>query len=583
MLATLVVGAGVAWYAWERSRPKPALVERRLTANSSDLAVQAAAISPDGRYLAYADDSGVHLKVIDTAKMHGLPTPARSRINKLAWFSEGNKLLASAEAVEPSRFSLWTVSILRGAAQKLRDDASDGNVFQDGVGIVFVSGKGKEIWQMGPEGEEARKLVTASEGESYAMPVVAQGRLWYERLSPGVGGFQVESRGLNGDPATILVPYSPEIFAFLLLPNGRFIYSRTNRPGLFYGGSIWEIWADVRTGLARSTPRQLADSADFEAFGLTATADGRRLTFLKERSSLANVYVGELEGNGSRIVNPRRLTLSDSFDHAYAWTSDSRSVLFDSNRNGGWDIFKQSLDQRAAEMLVASPGSNRPAMSADGDSVLYLTFPTDSGPPESAYYSPRKIMRVSLAGGPSQWLGDIQNNGEIRCALKANFCVVSDYGRRQSALYALDPVKGKGRELLRIGRPDSTEGDKGCDVSPDGSSLVFLKDDVEKGAFRIQIRPLAGSAGRELNIDGWTNARDIRWAADGKGWYVTTAPSRPVPLRLGDRTLLKVDLSGKAQQLIQGIWADAIPSPDGRRVAMMGRVLVSNVWMWENF
>jgi DNA-binding winged helix-turn-helix (wHTH) protein len=408
MLAMFAVGAAVVWYARERSRPKPELIQHQLTTHSSELAVRAAAISPDGRYLAYADDSGIHLKVVDTAEMHDLPTPAGSRINNLAWFSEGNRVLASAEAGDPAVFSLWTISILGGAPQKLRDDAWDGNVFPDGVGIVFVSSKGKEIWRMGPEGEEAWKLVTASEGESYAVPVVVKGRLWYQKLSPGVGGFQVESRDLNGGPPTVLVPYSPEIFAFLLLPNGRFIYSRTNRPGLFYGGIIWEIWVDVRTGLARSTPRELADTADFEAFGLSATADGRRLTFLKERSSLVSVYVGELEGNGSRIVNPRRLTLSDSLDHAYAWAPDSKSVLFDSNRNGTWDIFRQSLDQRMAEKLVTSPGSNRPAMSPDGDSVLYLTFPTDSGPPESAYYSPRKIMRVALTGGPPQWLGDIQ-------------------------------------------------------------------------------------------------------------------------------------------------------------------------------
>jgi hypothetical protein len=162
--------------------------------------------------------------------------------------------------------------------------------------------------------------------------------------------------------------------------------------------------------------------------------------------------------------------------------------------------------------------------------------------------------------------------------------VVSDYGRRQSALYALDPVKGKGRELLRIGRPVSPGGDKGWDVSPDGSSLVLLKDDGEKVAFQIQIRPVAGGRGRELNIDGWTNAWCIRWAADGKGWYVTTTTSRSVSPGLGNWTVLKVDVSGKAQQLMQGFtWGDAVPSPDGRRVAMMGQVLVSNVWMLENF
>src|SRR5262249_12306064 len=154
----------------------------------------------------------------------------------------------------------------------------------------------------------------------------------------------------------------------------------------------------------------------------------------------------------------------DSFDHAYDWTPDSRSVLFDSNRNGTWDVFKQSLDQRTAEKLVASPGgSGRPAMSPDGVSVLYVT---DARPTES-YYTPRRIMRIALTGGPPQWLGDIQNNGEIRCARTAKLCVVSDYGPRETVFYALDPVKGKGRELLRIGRPVSPEGDKGWDMSPD--------------------------------------------------------------------------------------------------------------------
>ena len=86
---------------------------------------------------------------------------------------------------------------------------------------------------------------------------------------------------------------------------------------------------------------------------------------------MLGVYVGDLEGNGSRLVNHRRLTLSDSQDNAYAWTPDCRFVLFDSNRNGTWNIFKQSLDQRTAEMLVAGPGGSiRPAMSPDGVSVL---------------------------------------------------------------------------------------------------------------------------------------------------------------------------------------------------------------------
>jgi hypothetical protein len=148
----VVAAAVLAWYAWERWRPKPEMTQRQLTTNSSELAVRASAISPDGRYLAYSDDSGIHLKVIDTAETHPLPTPADSRINQLAWFPDGNKLLASGEAGQPIVLSLWAVSILGGTPQKLRDDTADGRVLRDGKAIVFVSGDGQEIWQMGSFG-----------------------------------------------------------------------------------------------------------------------------------------------------------------------------------------------------------------------------------------------------------------------------------------------------------------------------------------------------------------------------------------------------------------------------------------------
>jgi Tol biopolymer transport system component len=113
--------------------------------------------------------------------------------------------------------------------------------------------------------------------------------------------------------------------------------------------------------------------------GLSESADGMRLAFMKLQT-LASVYVGDLKQNGLQGVNLQRLTLSDSYEHAYAWTPDSRSVLFDSNRDGTWDVFTQMLGQRAPEKLVAGPGGSiRPAMSPDGVSVLYLTPPPEPG------------------------------------------------------------------------------------------------------------------------------------------------------------------------------------------------------------
>jgi serine/threonine protein kinase len=573
----LVVGGVIAWYVRQRSEPRPELTQHQLTTNSSELPVLASAISPDGRYLAYSDDSGIHLRMVDTAETHALSTPAGSRINNLAWFPDGNKLLASGEG-GPTVSSLWTVSILGGTPQKFRDHAADGSVFQDGAGIVFVSGDGKELWQMGPAGEEARKLITASEGEILKTPVVVGGRLWYFTVHGTA--YNLESRDLKGGPPIILLSDLEWSSAALLLPNGRFIYSRQDRPDiLFQSGSLWEIRADLLTGLVRSKPRRIAGWPDYVVSGLSATADGKRLAFVKEHRVLG-VYVGELQGNGSRLVNPRRLTLSDSQDNAYAWTPDSKSVLFDSNRNGTWDIFKQSLDQRTAEMLVAGPGGSiRPAMSPDGVSVLYLVPPADN-----AYRQPHKIMRVALSGGPPQSLGDIQNGGGIRCARTAHLCVVSDSGPKERVLYALDPVKGKGRVLLRTAPVSDPGQDADWDLSPDGSSLAFIKGDEQKQALEIKVRPLAGGAGSEVNISGWGIAPCIHWAADGKGWYVTAETTSDIGKWVGGLTLLKIDPTGKTQGLMEGsTWSHAIPSPDGRHVAITGEDIASNVWMLENF
>ncbi|HXJ96823.1 MAG TPA: protein kinase [Terriglobia bacterium] len=586
MLALLVVVVAVAWYVWQRLQPRPELLQRKLTTNSSELAVQASAISPDGKYLAYSDNEGIHLRVIDTAETHTLPTPPASAISSLAWFPEGNKLLASAEDVDSSVPSLWTVSILGGAPQKLRDDASDGNVLQDGTGIVFVSREGKEIWQADGDGEAARKLMTASEGEFFEAPLVSNGRLWYQKLKPVASAsgidWTIESRDLKASSPVTLVSGLDETSTCILLANGRLIYSRFDRPDLYQGGSLWEVNADLRTGLPRGRPRKITGWPEFEISGLSSTPDGKRLALVKRDTNQFSVYVADLQGSEPGIANSRRLTLSNGINHAYGWTPDSKSVLFDSNRNGTWDIFRQALDQRTAEELVASPGGSiRPAMAPDGQSVLYLTNSL-----------PVQIMRLSLAGGPPQSLGEIQSptgSGEIRCARTVNFCVVSVWDPKQTILYALDPAAGKGREFLRIGPALNPLGEPSWDLSPDGSSLALIEGNTRLGGFQIQVRPVRGGPERHVSIRGesiirrwnvWGPYSDepaLRWTADGKGWYVTAS------FRWGS-ILLKVDLSGKADRLLQGSnWRDAVPSPDGRHVAMLGQLLTSNVWMLENF
>jgi serine/threonine protein kinase len=77
--AILLAGLGVAFRLWRPSMtlsPEARnLVQHSLTTNPPENPVYAATISPDGRYLAYADFTGVFVRLLETGETHSLPLP----------------------------------------------------------------------------------------------------------------------------------------------------------------------------------------------------------------------------------------------------------------------------------------------------------------------------------------------------------------------------------------------------------------------------------------------------------------------------------------------------------------------------
>jgi serine/threonine protein kinase len=63
------------WFRPHRSAVLPQSIMRQITFNPIEEPVSLAAISPDAKYIAYADLSGVHLRQIDTGETNLLPVP----------------------------------------------------------------------------------------------------------------------------------------------------------------------------------------------------------------------------------------------------------------------------------------------------------------------------------------------------------------------------------------------------------------------------------------------------------------------------------------------------------------------------
>jgi hypothetical protein len=134
------------WLVAHPNSTKAHPTEQRLTVNSADIPIRWAAISPDGKYLAYWDRTGLFLKLISTGETLRLNLPSEFTdlslrnfevIHSAGWFPDGSALLVTP-ASQPE--SIWRVSVLGGSPKKLMEGGEARAVSPDGFQIAFVRG-----------------------------------------------------------------------------------------------------------------------------------------------------------------------------------------------------------------------------------------------------------------------------------------------------------------------------------------------------------------------------------------------------------------------------------------------------------
>jgi hypothetical protein len=148
--------------------------------------------------------------------------------------------------------------------------------------------------------------------------------------------------------------------------------------------------------------------------------------------------------------------------------ADGRTLLFSSDRNGTYDMFRQPVDSTSAEPLVTGAGDQiAPRMTADGKWILYRE--DDAGQPGTAPLRSR-IMRLPVAGGPARLVLESGATLGFRTprsiAASPVFCEFKDGA---AVFSTFDPMRGRGRELVREPLPQAPV----WDLSPDGSTIAI--------------------------------------------------------------------------------------------------------------
>lgn len=571
---------------------KPRLTQ--ITTQDIDNGVTEAALSPDGANLAFATESGpIQLRRMNDGFTRQLNTPPDFRIDRIAWFSDSKRLLISGSRALEQRPDIWVISTGAGAPRHILANFTGGVPSPDGARIAVTNAGGTAIWVMDSNGESPRYVRGGDATTAFTSLIwspdskrVAYHRQEYSpprdrqvdnRSSQVEKNFAYRYESVEVETGRV-VAAAPGVMMISAcsLPNGRVLFLRWTNESQPANREIWELRTDPHSGKLLGPARALTRGSALGLASISAANDGKQIAVVNYTGSFPRINVADLPpaGEPMRFLNIRTLTSHDDYPHA--WTPDNRELIFESARNGNFNLYRQALDEKEAKPLVLSPGENVLAqLSPDGKWVLYRS--TENGV--------RRLMRVPLQGGRPEAVPVEGVWDEFRCpSRRGKPCVLRTIENDQFIFHELDPMRGRGGELGRTVWNPTLVGD--WDISPDGGQAAIPDHEIRQA--KIRFVPLGketrGMEETTLTLAGPERLFGVQWAADGEGWFLTVGR---VNTSGGPDLcyLIYVDRKGQASVLAQSPSESlyAVPSPDGRHVAFPEMRIRSNVYLAQDF
>jgi Tol biopolymer transport system component len=234
--------------------------------------------------------------------------------------------------------------------------------------------------------------------------------------------------------------------------SGAYIYFSSDRGG---GLNLWRVPVTF-DGKPSGSLQQLTTGAG-QDLELALSRDGSRLAFsiLRQNADIWRIPVAPQTGMPSG--KPEELIATTREDSRGAWSPDSESIAFNSDRAGDMNIWLFSVSTRQTRQLTHGPGGDfQPNWSPDGRRIAFFT---------------------SRSGNADIWTVDVASG-----------------------------------ELRRLTRSDSI--DVNPFFSPDGGKIAYQSD--QGGRMEVWVMDADGSNARQLTKVG-VGGHFLRWKRDGRG------------------------------------------------------------------
>ena len=355
---------------------------------------RAPSLSPDGRMVAFVDDSQETPQVWVKPLGEGDPvqvTSGEPSAGNPRWSPKGDQIL-----FERSRKGVWSVPPLGGAARQILERGTCASFFPDGERLVFD--RGEQLWTARVDGSEARP-VEGVQNNFYSFflnhcATVSPDGQWLAYFQP--------ASGPHGD--YWLIPASggtPRRLTSDLSFGGGGVFSRDGRSVIVSSSragsqTLWRIPIDG------GPPEPLTTGAG-EDMEPALSADGRTLVYSNARSSQAIMLFDARSGAMRQVLERRTHTNGPVF------SPDGSRIAFFSYTPEREQLFTVATDGSDLRQVTRGlPGLYiMPRFSPDGAFLYFFT------------HDPPAFRRVAANGGNPEtvvpgWLWGRVFGGEIR-------------------------------------------------------------------------------------------------------------------------------------------------------------------------
>jgi serine/threonine protein kinase len=517
--------------------------------------VKDAVISPDGKYVVYVAQNGgkesIWLKQVTSSNNVEIVPPAEKQFYGSTFSRDSNQLYYIAKELNNSIGVLHRVPALGGVSAKLIVDV-DGpiSLSPDDKQIAFVrgsSGGERALMLAKADGSEERKLAsrTGYDAFSFGGPAwspdgksIACGAGRTDQTGPYMSVVAVEVA--DGSVKPLTTQKWKGIGRLWWLQDGQGLiltatdYGRRSPSQLWYlsyaNGEARRITRDLQdyngvsltsdsTALVSTqtqtisgvwnAPDNDADRAKqilsnkYDGFGygfysrFSWTPDGQ-IIYTSLLHGTPSIWAMTAEGTGNKQLTPD--SSSNSFPSV---TSDSRYVVFVSDRTGFTNVWRMDADGHNEKQLTNGEDDSWAWCSPDGKWVVY----------HSLVLGKRTLRRVSINGGDPEELTDYPSNCPV---VSPDGKWISCYYRAETKApwkLAIIPFDG-GPPVKTFDVPQNVVFRSLVRWTPDGLALAYITS--RNGISNIGIQPLDGGTAKQITYFKSDQIFWFDWSPDGR-------------------------------------------------------------------